>query len=73
MCLFSFRNYVSDFWPNPGTPTSKIQSMYHRLNNRPPGNAEKAHGNAGEAENIQRDALAAATNGQVNGDTVKSE
>ncbi|KAI4180655.1 MAG: hypothetical protein L6R41_007090 [Letrouitia leprolyta] len=26
-----FWNYISDFWPNPGTATTKIQSMYHRL------------------------------------------
>ncbi|KAL9604549.1 MAG: hypothetical protein Q9219_000514 [cf. Caloplaca sp. 3 TL-2023] len=48
-----FWNYVSDFWPNPGTPTSKIQNMYHRLaapKRKTPSPAPQAGGAAAAAD-----------------------
>lgn len=53
-----FWNYISDFWPNPGTATTKIQSMYHRLHPKSSSNGEEKHE---KTEGVQRDTQAAAT------------
>ncbi|KAL8839095.1 MAG: hypothetical protein Q9170_001877 [Blastenia crenularia] len=65
-----FWNYVSNFWPNPGTPTNKIQSMYHRLNDKNSTAPAKEHG---DAEKDQHKFEGTAPNGQVNGNAIRTE
>ncbi|KAL8975191.1 MAG: hypothetical protein Q9197_000583 [Variospora fuerteventurae] len=70
-------DYVSDFWPNSGTPTHQIRSMYRRLKGLDK-DAEEARVDAeAQAAKARPDAKtrpeAAKANGQVNGSPSKSE
>lgn len=61
--IVNLREFVSSYWPNPGTEGVQVQSMYHRLS---------------AIDTKQEAAIATTTketkaNGQTNGDVVKRE
>lgn len=60
----NFREYVSSYWPNPGTKGSQVQSMYDRLAAIDSGSAEKEAGSSAEGSRA---------NGKTNGVAIKQE
>lgn len=64
-----------EFWPNPGTKSSQVRSMYRRLKGIPEDDEERRVQAQDEADKARREALAASstTNGQVNGASVRAE
>ncbi|KAL8987670.1 MAG: hypothetical protein Q9177_003141 [Variospora cf. flavescens] len=76
-------DYVSGFWPNSGTPTHQIRSMYRRLKGLDKdaeearvdaeAQAAKARPDAEARSDAQTRPEAAKANGQVNGSPSKSE
>lgn len=64
-----------DFWPNPGTKSSQVRSMYRRLKGIPEDAEERRVQAQDEADKARREALAASstTNDQVNGASVRAE
>lgn len=69
------RTHVMEFWPNPGTKSSQVRSMYRRLKGIPEDDEERRVQAQDEADKARREALAASstTNGQVNGTSVRAE
>ncbi|KAI4224265.1 MAG: hypothetical protein L6R36_004798 [Xanthoria steineri] len=70
-----FWTHVMEFWPNPGTKSSQVRSMYRRLKGIPEDDEERRVQAQDEADKARREALAASstTNGQVNGASVRAE
>ncbi|KAL8785229.1 MAG: hypothetical protein Q9213_003498 [Squamulea squamosa] len=64
-----FWNHVMDYWPNPGTKSSQVRSMYRRLKGIPEDDEERRVKAQDEADKARREAQAApsSTKGQVNG------
>ncbi|KAL8757476.1 MAG: hypothetical protein Q9184_004192 [Pyrenodesmia sp. 2 TL-2023] len=65
-------DYVSQFWPNPGTPIDQIRSMYRRLKGLDKDVEEARVDTAVNAEKARVEAEAAKMNGRVNGTRTKS-
>ncbi|KAL8733731.1 MAG: hypothetical protein Q9166_001924 [cf. Caloplaca sp. 2 TL-2023] len=61
-----FWNHVTEFWPNAGTKSSQIRSMYRRLKSIPEDDEERRVLAQEEAEKARREAPSATPNGQVN-------
>lgn len=63
------RNHVTEYWPNPGTKSSQIRSMYRRLKAFPEDAEERRVKAQDEAERSRREeaAKSAGVNGKVNG------
>ncbi|KAI4276736.1 MAG: hypothetical protein L6R38_005581 [Xanthoria sp. 2 TBL-2021] len=70
-----FWNHVMEFWPNPGTKSSQVRSMYRRLKGIPEDDEERRVKAQDEADKARREVQAASstTNGQVNGVSVRAE
>ena len=66
------RDHVMEYWPNPGTKSSQVRSMYRRLKGIPEDEEERRVKAQDEAEKARREiqSTPSTTNGQVNGASV---
>ena len=64
-----------EYWPNAGTKSNQVRSMYRRLKGIPEDDEERRVKAQDEADRARREAQAApaTTNGLVNGASVRAE
>ncbi|KAL8912366.1 MAG: hypothetical protein Q9172_007517 [Xanthocarpia lactea] len=70
-----FWNHIMEYWPNAGTKSNQVRSMYRRLKGIPEDDEERRVKAQDEADRARREAQAApaTTNGLVNGASVRAE
>ncbi|KAL8870750.1 MAG: hypothetical protein Q9198_007560, partial [Flavoplaca austrocitrina] len=62
-------DHVMEYWPNPGTKSSQVRSMYRRLKGIPEDDEERRVKAQDDAEKARREIQLTSSikNGQVNG------